>query len=154
MTFARQDAIFMFGQILKRIKQKPEASIASSLFLVSFFLPAYTITDGNFTGFECFEICLRIAGNISLEGSYYLGLALVNFVFAALVSVYFTKESIQMHVKISSLACTLYIFSWAIINIFHEKLSVMDVLGIGYYLWFLAFIILSIMLLRSKPHPI
>ncbi len=152
MTFSRQGVISKFGPILKRIKQNPDASIASSLFLLSYFLPAYTISESTFTGFECFKICLTTICGISFEGIYYLGLALVNFVFMALVGISFTKQPFQMPVKILSIACTLYVVSWAILNTFHDDGSVFDFLRIGYYVWLSAFIYLSIALIRNKPH--
>lgn len=152
MNFSRQGMASLFNAIFIRIKQNLSIFIASCLFLSSFFMPAYIISEGSFSGFECFKICILIARDLSLESLYYLGFALVNFTFVSIVGILFTKYHLQMSVKISSIACILYIASWAALNIFHEDSSGIDVLGIGYYVWLLSFIYLSFTLIRNKQH--
>jgi len=152
MNFSRQGVVSLFNAIFIRIKQNLSIIIASCLFLSSFFMPAYIISDGNFSGFECFKICILIARDLSLESLYYLGFVLVNFTFASIVGISFTKHHLQMSVKISSVVCVLYIASWAALNIFHEDSSGIDVLGIGYYAWLLSFMHLSFTLIHNEQH--
>lgn len=152
MNFSRQGVASLFNAIFIRIKQNLSIFIASCLFLSSFFMPAYIISDGNFSGFECFKICILIAHDLSLESLYYLGFVFVNFAFASIVGISFAKYHLQMSVRISSIACVLYIASWAALNIFHEDSSGIDVLGIGYYAWLLSFMHLSFTLIHNEQH--
>lgn len=130
--------------------------MAIALFLISFFLPAYS---GD-SGFFCFKYCWDLLlGNTTVGDSfprpgwfYYSGFALANILFIALVlCLFLTKKHRELRLIIS-VVCFFQVTSWFALNIVFGKPSQITEFNVGYYAWLIAYGLLVVAhLLKTLP---
>jgi hypothetical protein len=131
-----------------KIKQKL-AAIATGAFILSHFLPAY-----GSTGFGCFSTCLSIALrpdgdlNVGLGGwMYYSGFVVVNLLFPVLAfTLMFSVRCFSRTRCWLSLLISLQVLSWLLVNIKNPSS-----LGMGYYVWLGAFVLLLFAHILNHP---
>lgn len=125
--------------------------LASLLFIISHFLPAY----GGDSGFACFEGCWgMLSGQYAriLDGAwfYYSGFVVAEILFIALlISIFVTKKCRKLRLFLSVVSF-LHVLSWLVLQINFEQPSKVAEIKIGYYVWLLAYGILVAAHLRKQ----
>jgi len=115
--------------------------IAIMIFVISYFLPAYS----DISGFACFAVCWKIllgheANVLSGGWFYYSGFVISSVFFIALAAALFTTKKHRGLRSGVSIVCFLEVLSWLVLHIFHP--SEISQIKIGYYVWLIAYGIL------------
>lgn len=115
------------------------------IFVLSHLLPAYASSSG----FECFRACCDALVNFKSDELigwlYYGGFAVSNVLFVTLVPFVFFQKQFPKTIKILISVMTLHVISW-----FPMGLETDRTIQIGYYLWLLAYLLLTYAILFSR----
>jgi hypothetical protein len=119
------------------------ALLATSIFLLSYFLPAY----GNGSGFACFGACWETitahdAEILSGAWLYYSGFVIENILFIALAVALLVMSKSRMLRSILSVVFFLHVLSWFAVHLFQRPPELSEI-KIGYYVWLIAFGLLA-----------
>jgi hypothetical protein len=129
------------------------ALLASVVFIISHFLPAY----GSGSGFACFQYCWNFLlgqdGDIfSGAWFYYSGLAIANILFIGLAAALFVTRKGRGLRSVLSIVCFLHVLSWLALHLFQRPPQI-DEIKIGYYVWLIAYGLLVAAHLSKEPGP-
>jgi hypothetical protein len=125
--------------------------LAILTFIISYFLPAY----GDGSGFACFQYCWGVfLGHDTdiLSGGwfYYSGFVISNILFIGLAVALFGTKKIRGVRTVISVVLFLQVFSWLVLHIFPQPSEVTEI-KIGYYVWLVAFGLLTAVHLWKEP---
>ena len=117
------------------------------IFVISHLLPAY----GSSSGFECFRACggalVDFKPDELLGWLYYGGFAVSNVLFVALVPFVFFQKQFPKTIQFLIVVLTLHVISW-----FPMGLETDRTIKIGYYLWLLAYLLLTYVILTARAN--
>lgn len=128
---------------------------AISVFVASFFLPAY----GNESGFACFGHCCDILLGRDLLGTnilsgiwfYYGGFVVSNVLFVGLVAALFVRQQRRKLPLAVSVIVLLHVLSWFVGNVISGNSSQIFEFKIGFHAWLVAYALLVAAHFLEKP---
>jgi hypothetical protein len=126
-------------------------SIAVTLFIVSFLLPAFEYEEGYFYAVACMVIFIPTFDVYDLwPRIYWFLFTFSNLIMLLLPILLVTRwryKKIPIGIRILQLILLCHVISWPIIAFFGEFL---DMIHTGYYVWLLSMIIMAVVTFTKK----
>ncbi len=124
--------------------------VAGAVFITSFFLPAYSGSNG----FECFNYCLGILlkypEDSFLKWLYYAGFVVTNIAFALVLALRLVRSRFRITGFIVTAVAFFHVLSWLLVHLRKEDIALIKA---GYYLWLLAYGLLLVAQILEGRKP-